>query len=109
MRNLVIRISNPIKEDRVIEIPVEHLEKYPMVKFEIEPSVDQVTPLSRQYITITSKPRGYLIIAHGHLEKVLPPTFKSEPFDLGTFSENWKGCSITLNYTIFSRSPGDCH
>jgi hypothetical protein len=101
MRNsLVISISNPIKDDeKVIEISEENLHSFNFTKIEIESSVKQDTSSKMESITITRKPQGHLIIAHEHFEKVLLAGFKHESFDLGTFSENWKGCSITLHYT----------
>ena len=110
MRNddLTISVSRPSSSsssssssDMVVVVVVtscrmETLGKYPVMKIFPDNMGREDSLFPSEGVTITSKEQGHLVVAYQHYEKWILAGFSRETVELGTFSEHWKGCSITF-------------
>ncbi len=72
------------------------LQRFPSIKIFPDNKGPAESSFPMEWVSITSKPQGHVVIAHQHLERWILSGFSCENIDLGAFSEHWKGCSMTL-------------
>ena len=81
---------------RLITCKTENLMAYPAMTIFPDNKERTQSLFPSEGVTITIKPQGHLVVAHQHIEKWILEGFSCEKVDLGSFSENWKGCSMIL-------------
>ena len=97
--SVTIRVFRPMYGVDITSCSLEYLEAFPVMKIFPDNMGRADSSFPGEGVTITSTKQGHLVVAYQHIyEKWILSggSSSSAVVDLGTFSEYWKGCSVTF-------------